>query len=155
MDIPEVLGCHLLKQTHPQWGSQKLFQWSVSHELTAYVSTFYLFFDFMKWPYYQMQVNKITLNHITPWNLAFWIFEVFFWILLDVNLSLNQTLLTSCSIETNLDDSVDSRNFSVSSYLPLIRKDSVTLWIVLQFVWRRYFLLHRIYLFLTGFTSFI
>ena len=27
--------------------------------------------------------------------------------------------------ETNLVDSVDSRNFSVSGYLPLIRKDSV------------------------------
>ena len=28
--------------------------------------------------------------------------------------------------ETNLDDSVDSGNFSVSGYLPLIRKDSIT-----------------------------
>ena len=28
--------------------------------------------------------------------------------------------------ETNLDDSIDSGNFSVTSYLPLIRKDSVT-----------------------------
>ena len=28
--------------------------------------------------------------------------------------------------ETNLDDSIDSRNFSVRGYLPLIRKDSGT-----------------------------
>ena len=28
--------------------------------------------------------------------------------------------------ETNLDDSIDSRNFSVRGYLPLIRKDSST-----------------------------
>ena len=28
--------------------------------------------------------------------------------------------------ETNLDDSVDSGNFSVRGYLPLIRKDSIT-----------------------------
>ena len=28
--------------------------------------------------------------------------------------------------ETNLDDSIDSSNFSVKSYLPLIRKDSST-----------------------------
>ena len=28
--------------------------------------------------------------------------------------------------ETNLDDSIDSGNFSVTGYLPLIRKDSTT-----------------------------
>ena len=28
--------------------------------------------------------------------------------------------------ETNLDDSIDSGNFSVTSYLPLIRKDFIT-----------------------------
>ena len=41
-----------------------------------------------------------------------------------MNLSLNQTLLTSLLYETNLDESVDSGNFSVKAYLPLIRKDS-------------------------------
>ena len=54
-------------------------------------------------------------------------FEAFFWILLIVNLSLNQTILTFLlCVETNLDDSVDSGNFSVRGYLPLIRKDSST-----------------------------
>ena len=43
-----------------------------------------------------------------------------------MNLSLNQTLLTFLLCETNLDDSIDSGNFSVRGYLPLIRKDSGT-----------------------------
>ena len=43
-----------------------------------------------------------------------------------MNLSLNQTLLTFLLCETNLDDSVDSGNFYVRVYLPLIRKDSTT-----------------------------
>ena len=46
--------------------------------------------------------------------------------MLIVNLSLNQTLLTFLLCETNLDDSIDSGNFSVRGYLPLIRKDSST-----------------------------
>ena len=33
-------------------------------------------------------------------------------------------ILAPC--ETNLDDSIDSGNFSVRGYLPLIRKDSIT-----------------------------
>ena len=44
-------------------------------------------------PYYQNDVNQITLNNTTLWNLALWIFEVFLQVLLDINLSLNQTLL--------------------------------------------------------------
>ena len=54
------------------------------------------------------------------------IFETFTRILLIANLSLNQTLLTFLLCETNLDDSIDSGNFSVRVYLPLIRKDSST-----------------------------
>ena len=53
-------------------------------------------------------------------------FKAFFWILLIVNLSLNQALLTFLLCETNLDDSVDSDNFSMRGYLPLIWKDSST-----------------------------
>ena len=33
-------GCHLLRQMSSQWGSQKLLQGLVSHELTAYLSIF-------------------------------------------------------------------------------------------------------------------
>ena len=43
VDIPEVPGCHLLQQMSSQWGSQKLVQGLVSHELTAYLSTFNIF----------------------------------------------------------------------------------------------------------------
>ena len=41
-----------------------------------------------------------------------------------VNLSLNQTIMTLC--ETNLDGSIDSGNFFMRGYLPLIQKDSST-----------------------------
>ena len=47
--------------------------------------------------------------------------------MLIVNLFLNQNspeILAPC--ETNLDDSIDSVNFSMRGYLPLIRKDSIT-----------------------------
>ena len=43
-----------------------------------------------------------------------------------MNLSLTQTLLTFLLCETNLVDSIDSANFSVRGYPPLIRKDSST-----------------------------
>ena len=46
-------------------------------------------------------------------------------ILLNVNLSLIQTFLTFL-LYVNLDDSIDSGNLSVRSFLPLIRKDSIT-----------------------------
>ena len=45
-------------------------------------------------PYYQKHVNQIILNCTTLQSLALWIFEAFVQILLIVNLSLNQTLLT-------------------------------------------------------------
>ena len=45
-------------------------------------------------PYYQKHVNQIILNCTTLWSLALRIFEAFVRILLIVNLSLNQTLLT-------------------------------------------------------------
>ena len=91
--ISEVLGCHLLGQMSSQWGSQKLLQGLVSHELTTYLSVFHLFKLNELWTYYQKHVNQIILNHTTLWSLALQIFEAFVQILLIVNLSLNQTLL--------------------------------------------------------------
>ena len=41
-DIPEVPGCHLLRQMSPQPGLHILFQGSVSHKITAYLSDFYI-----------------------------------------------------------------------------------------------------------------
>ena len=54
--------------------------------------------------------------------------KAFVRILLIVNLPFNQTLLTDilALCQTNLDDSTDSSNFYVRSYLPLSRKDSST-----------------------------
>ena len=109
-----------------QWGSQKLLQGLVSHELTAYFSIFNQFKLNELWPYYQRHVNQITLNCKTLWSLTLRIFEAFIRILLIVNLSLNQTLLTFLLCETNLDDSIDSGNFSMRGYIPLIQKDSST-----------------------------
>ena len=53
-------------------------------------------------------------------------------------------ILSLC--ETNLDDLMDSGNFSVKGYIPLIWKDSIT---VFQFIWRQDFLLLRTYLKIT------
>ena len=61
----------------------------------------------MEWPYYQNDVNQIYLNHTTLWNLSLPIFKIFVRIFLNVNLSLNQTLLTFLLYVTNLDDSID------------------------------------------------
>ena len=47
-------------------------------------------------------------------------------ILLNLNLSHNQSHLTFWLFEKNLDDSTDSGNFSVKGYLPLIQRDSLT-----------------------------
>ena len=46
--------------------------------------------------------------------------------MLNVNLSLNKTLQTLALCETNLYDLIDSGNFSVRGYLPLIQKDFTT-----------------------------
>ena len=57
--------------------------------------------------------NSIKLSFTNIWGLR----ESF--------LESNSTdILALC--ETNLDDSIDSGNFSVRGYLPLIRKDSIT-----------------------------
>ena len=44
-DVSEVPGCYLLQQTSSQWGSQKLPQGLVSHELTAYFFVFLPIFN--------------------------------------------------------------------------------------------------------------
>ena len=44
--------------------------------------------------------------------------------------------------ETDWGNSIDSGNFSVRDFLSLMRKDSDTLFVVLQFMWRKDFLLY-------------
>ena len=79
------------------------------------------------WPYYQKDVNQITLNHTTLSNFPFSniqglrsnFFEC------ESFLESNSTdILALC--ETNLNDSIDSNHSSVRGYLPFIRKDSST-----------------------------
>ena len=53
-------------------------------------------------------------------------------------------ILAQC--ETNLDDSIDSCNFSVRGYLPLIRKDSSTHMHGLAVMLKKDFFLHGTYL---------
>ena len=74
--------------------SRKLLQGLVSHELKGYLSVFNYFYFNKLLPYYQKDANQITLNHKTLQNLALPIFEAFVPVLLNLNLSLNQTLLT-------------------------------------------------------------
>ena len=79
-------------------GHEKLLQGLVSHDLTTYLYIFNLFKLNELWPYYQKYVNQTILNRITLYLMLNFtnirIFEAFVWILLIVNQSLNQTLLT-------------------------------------------------------------
>ena len=61
-----------------QCGSQKLLQGLVPHKLTAYFSVFNLFLTEL-WPYYQKDVNQITLKHNfeAQQNLTLQIFEAY------------------------------------------------------------------------------
>ena len=83
-----------LRQMSSLWGSQKLLQGLMSHELTAYLSIFNLFNLNELWPYYQKHPNQIILNCTTLWSLPLQIFKAVIRILLFGNLSLNQTPLT-------------------------------------------------------------
>ena len=96
-------------------------------ELTVHLSVFDLFI--IQW------IMAILSKGCKPdnfesqifWNLTSHIFEVFIQILLNVNISLNQTPPGILALfETNLEDSIDSGSFSLTVYFPLIWKDSVT-----------------------------
>ena len=65
------------------------------------------------WPYYQKHLNQIILNPTTL-SLEFCWLQIFHWIKLSWHLAL---------FESNLDDSIDSGNFSVRDYLPFSEKD--------------------------------
>ena len=77
VDISEVPECHLLWQTSSQWGSHKLLQALVSHDLTAYLSVFNLFLT--QWimarlskgfkPDNSESKNSIKLSFTNIWRL--------------------------------------------------------------------------------------
>ena len=92
VDISEVPGCHLLRQTSSQWGSQKF------KDLDLMISQATFLFR-------PINVNQVNLNHTTLLNLALRIFEFLVQILLNVNLSnspdmlyLRQTWMTQSQI---------------------------------------------------------
>ena len=108
-----------------QWEPQELLQELVSHELIAYLFIFKLFKLNELWPY-QKHVISIILNRTTL-KLSFTNIRG-----LRSNFVNCESFLESNSpdilalCETNLDDSIDSGNFSVRGYLPLIWKYSST-----------------------------
>ena len=125
--IFEVTGCHLLWLMSSQWGSQKFLQGLVSHELKAYHSVFNLFL-----PHWIMATlsKGCQPNNFEPHNslkLSFTNIGGFC-----SNFIERESFLESNSPDilafrkTNLDDSIDSSDFSMRGYLPLIQKDSVT-----------------------------
>ena len=127
VDISEVPRCHLLRQISSQWGSRKLLQGLVSHELTAYPSVFNLFLT--QW------IMVILSERCKPDNFkSHNSFKLSFTNLRDFRsnfvgcesfLESNSPDILALS-ETNLDYSTDSRNFFENDYLSLIQKDSVT-----------------------------
>ena len=105
-----------------QWGSQKLLLGLLSYELAAYK----IFKLNELWSYYQTckpdnfeSHNSLKLSFTNIWDLRSNFVECKSF--LESN---SPDILALC--ETNLDDSIDSGNFSVRGYLPLIRKDSGT-----------------------------
>ena len=125
--ICEVPGCHLLRQMSSQWGSEKLLQGLVSHELTAYHSVFNLFLTqwvmailLKGWKPDNFEPRnslKLSCTNIRGLRSNFVECESF-------PESNSPDILALC--KTNLDGSIDSSNFSVRGYLPLIWKNFVT-----------------------------
>ena len=92
VDIPKDPGCHLLCQVSPQWGSRKLFQGFVSHELTTYLSDFYLFchiFTILS----KAHKPDNTKSHISL-KLSFSNIQGLHSVFLDGYISLNKTIAT-------------------------------------------------------------
>ena len=124
LDISEVPGCHLLWQMSSQWRSQKLLQWLVSQELTAYLSVSNLLLT--QWVMAMLSKGckldnfksrkSLKLSFTNTWGLHSNFVEC-------------ESFLESKSHdilalrETNLDGSI---GLAISlGYLPLIQKDSI------------------------------
>ena len=98
----------------------------VSHELTAYLSIFKLFKLNELWPYYQPCKHDFFESH-NSLKLSFMNIPGLCSNFVDCESFLKSNSLDILALrETNLDDSIDSGNFSVRGYLPLIQKDSST-----------------------------
>ena len=127
VDISEVPGYALLQHLSCQWRSHMLLQGMVSHELTVYLSVFDLFLTHLIMTILSKRCkpgnfeshNSLKASFSNTRNLYSNFVECKFHLV-----SNSPDILTVC--ETNLGDSIDSCSFSVTGYLPLIWKDSVT-----------------------------
>ena len=127
MDISGVPGCHLLRKMSSQCGSQKLLQVLVSHEFTAYLSIFFLNLNAMNIAILSKACKPDNFESHNSLKLGFTNIRGFRSNFVDCESFLESNspdILALC--ETNLDDSIDSGNFSMRGHLPLIRKDSST-----------------------------
>ena len=111
-----------------QWGSQKLLHGLVSHELTVYRSIFNQFKVNELWSYYQRacKPDNFESGHYSL-KLSFTNIRGFCSNFVDCKSFLESNspdIYTLCV--TNLNDSIDSSNFSVRVYLILTWKDSST-----------------------------
>ena len=106
----------------------------MSHELTAYVSIFNIFQLSELWPYYQKGCKPDNFESHNSLKFSFTKIQglctkiqglcSYFVDCESFPESNSPDTITLC--ETNLDDSIDSGNFSVRGYLPLIQKGSST-----------------------------
>ena len=104
-----------------QRGSQKLLQGLMSHELTAYLSVINQSKLNELWSYYQKHVNQIIFESHNSLKLSFTNIQGRCSNFVDCKSFLESNsndIIALC--ETNLDDSIDSCNFSMRGYLPLI-----------------------------------
>ena len=99
----------------------------MSHELTACVSIFNIFQLSELWPYYQKGCKPDNLESHNSLKFSFTKIQGLCSYFVDCESfpeSNSPDIVTLC--ETNMDDSIDSGNFSVRGYLPLIQNDSTT-----------------------------
>ena len=158
VDISKVPWCHLLQKTVSQQGSQKLRQRLVSHEHTAYFSDLFLTHWIMAIlskgcktdNFESYNFLKLTFTNIR--GLRFF---------LNVNLSLNQTLLMLLLYvrQTWMTELILIISLWGVTFLSFVRI-LLLICILLQFMWKQ-FLLHGtisrklcglLLMFLTGFT---
>ena len=123
----------------------------VSYDLTAYLSVFNLVLT--QWimtilskgckPDNFEAHNPLKLSITNIWGLRFNFLECESFLQCECE-SNSPDIIALC--KKNLDKSIDSGNFSVKGYLPLIQKGSLLICMVLQFMWKKDFLLHGTYL---------
>ena len=146
VDISKVPWCHLLQKTVSQQGSQKLRQGLVSHEHTAYFSDLFLTHWIMAIlskgcktdNFESYNFLKLTFTNIR--GLRFF---------LNVNLSLNQTLLMLLLYvrQTWMTELILIISLWGVTFLSFVRI-LLLICILLQFMWKQ-FLLHGTYLWKT------